>query len=341
MGREEFLKSLSEKSYTDKMNNSRRNNKELATRGSRGIVTTGRKELATKGKKELATKGRREIAQSKRLERYTAAVPLSEINKRNARARLKQREHIEQGKKRMITGFLATLLAAGAIGIGVDSIKRGEEGANISQALDSGMSLEELGMNEEKMNEYKELLARTAQIDLTAEQQEELANDIYNFERSLVKNKISEALNSVGVSKINGEKVTTSDITLVQGNSNVNIVNIEDLGAFGSGGLLSKKSISKDIIDYINEVAYMQQIEYDIQDGKYPLFKYTEPEGLQKVFNERLKETGEFAAVKVTFVPVGKNGEGYFETEKMNKEKYYAAKEEQAKQEKQEKDFER
>lgn len=196
----------------------------------------------------------------------------------------------KKGKRRLLKIIsligLSGFTAFGSIAMVVDS--------NKPASLDEILAIEtpkSLGISENTQETLTELRSRTNK-NLNREEKIELAGDIIDFEKDIIKSKIIYAFD------ILGKPIDKSDISLIPeqvGKHNVQIV-IDGIGTYEyeekEEGKEPKYTISEDIANYITDIVKMQGNKSDLEVG-------IEQDNSRQNAKESLDNTDTFAAGKI------------------------------------------
>ena len=222
-------------------------------------------------------------------QKYTSTTPVEKKsgNKKNKKNKKKRKAKWE------------ILLLGGAL-IVFGSIKGCKEYTRVvtlEEAINSGMTLEELGIDENIKNNIYAVKEQINKGNLTLEEKIKLADKIADIEIDVASSKIAAAFNT--------DQNNVFLIPRKVGENNERVV-IEGIGTYEYDG--EDKTISKDISDYILRIVTMQGMAGDMEVG-------IERGDFYEIARESINENDKFAAGQIK---VDENGNITIEMRRKN-----------------------
>lgn len=211
--------------------------------------------------------------------------------------KVQQKQKFTGSRKKMI-GVLAAAIAAGtlAVGIGTNNAYQNSRPENqpvtISQVVQSGDSLESLGITNEDMETLQNYQEALQNEDISNQELLDIATNIDGLELNIIKSKVGNLLGvesdkvKIQASVDNPEEMRES-IRVTDENYRTTIYSSKDLVDNIFGG---SNKLSPEISEYIRGIANMQDFAYGIQSGNFDRDEVIDRS------QEELERTSQFAA---------------------------------------------
>ena len=188
-------------------------------------------------------------------------------------------------------GTAAGLMLFGSVAKYID-YKDSKNTITLEQALDSGKTLNSLGLDEE-LRARLQKLENNANEKLTNTDMIEMASSIVRVQQDVVKSKLADVLNV--------EEATIQLMPPIDGESAYILVDGQGMYERASlfSGIMGEKTISGDISEFIETIVDMQGLEDEVQTQDL------DREKIIKEYQKNIKETSKFAAGEMSLT---KNG---------------------------------
>lgn len=221
------------------------------------------------------------IGRAKKLEKEKEILK-QEKYKAKAKSIALQKKKAKQRRKR-----IALILATGAVAFGSYGAKKyydyNLKPVTIEEALKGGKTLEELGLEQDNIDELNNLkLQLLGKEDLAREDIQKLGQKIENFELEIIKDKIKNSLNISEEIRLEPRTETTATNVYIIGND----------GKIAEG-LTEGKDYDKEIGDFIETIANLQTANNGYDN------KINDRDEILQKFEESLNLTERFASSEI------------------------------------------
>lgn len=216
----------------------------------------------------------------------------------------------EKGKKYTIRRAVAAGMAVAALGAtfsGVqfvaNKISEMNKSITYEQALEAGMSYEDLGIDKSTVKELQKMQKTLEQKDINVNDMIDVGNNLEQNMLYTVKSKISKATGTpeANIKLTPATRYDTSMVSITDNDGKVK-------ETYQSGDLFSK-SIDPKIEKYIGDIAEVQEANQDISKGEYNRSKVI------KTYKEGIDNTTELISYKIK-----KDSKGNIVAEKITKD---------------------